>query len=123
MTDRIFIENLRLRCHIGISPAERNRQQDVLIDINVFVDLALAGRSDDVKDSVNYRELRERTSELVSGKEFGLLENLAEVIADMVLSSHPVKSVVVRVRKGKYSTEPSIGVEISRDRGSWPKQS
>jgi FolB domain-containing protein len=121
MPDRIFIENLRLRCRIGISPTERRRLQDVLIDLSIFVDLEPATRSDDVEDSLNYREVRERVSELVSGEEFGLLESLAGAVADLVLKYPPVERVEVRVRKGKYSTEPSIGVEISRGSRSWPK--
>ncbi len=123
MTDRIFIENLRLRCRIGITPSERRHQQDVLVDLNVFVNLSRAGKSDDVKDSVNYREVRERVSEFISGNEFGLLETLAEGVADLLLEYPPVERVLVRVRKGKYSAEPSIGVEISRDSRSWSKPS
>lgn len=121
MADKIFIENLRLKCRVGISPSERRRRQEVLVDLNIFVNLRRAARSDDVRDSVNYREVRERVSEFVSGNDFGLLETLAEGVADLVLGYPPVERVVVRVRKGKYSVEPSIGVEISRDGASWSK--
>jgi FolB domain-containing protein len=123
MPDRIFIENLRLSCSVGLSPAERGRPQDVLVDLSVFLDLESAGKADDVERSINYRELRERVSAFVSGKEFGLLESLAEGIAELSLRSPRVERVTVRVRKGKYSEEPSIGVEISRDRRSWSKRS
>lgn len=123
MPDRIFIENLRLTCRVGLSPAERGRPQDVLVDLNVFVDLKGAGESDEISQSVNYRELKERVSAFVSGKEFGLLEGLAEGIAQLALQSPRVLRVTVRVRKGKYSAEPSIGVEISRDAESWSKRS
>ena len=36
-----------------------------------------------------------------------------------MLDAFPVERVSVRVRKAKYSQEPSIGVEIARDRESW----
>lgn len=123
MPDRIFIENLRLNCRIGIGEEERRTPQEVVIDISVFTNLERAGRSDDVADSVNYRELKDRVSELVAGKEFLLLEGLAERVAELALEYPPVRSVSVKVRKGKYSGEPSIGVEISRDSTSWSKQS
>ena len=123
MPDRIFIENLRLSCRVGLSPAERGRPQDVLVDLNVFLDLERAGKTDSVEHSVNYRELRERVSAFVSGEEFGLLESLAEGIAEISLQSPRVERVTVRVRKGKYSGEPSIGVEISREGKSWSKRS
>ncbi len=115
MSDRIFIENLRVSCRVGLTSAERNRPQDVLVDLSIFVDLEQAGKTDDVEQSVNYRELKERVYTFVSGNEFGLLESLAEGIAGLALQSTRVQRVTVRVRKGKYSAEPSIGVEISRD--------
>lgn len=121
MPDRIFIENLRLSCSVGISPAERGRPQDVLVDLSVFVDLERAGKTDDVEYSINYRELKERISAFVSGREFGLLEALAEGLAELALQSPRAQRVTVRVRKGKYSEEPSIGVEVSRDAKSWSK--
>ncbi len=67
MTDRIFIDNLRLSCRVGITPEEREKTQEVLVEINMFLSLAGAGKSDDVKQTVNYKEVMQRVSLFVSG--------------------------------------------------------
>jgi dihydroneopterin aldolase len=123
MTDRIFVDNLRLSCRVGITPEERRQPQEVLVDVSIFLSLVRAGRSDDVRDTVNYKEVVQRVSLYVSGKEFTLLEGLAEGVVSAVLDAFPVERVVVKVRKAKYSDEPSIGIEVARDRESWSSRS
>jgi D-erythro-7,8-dihydroneopterin triphosphate epimerase len=116
MVDRIFIERLRLRCKIGVTEEERRDPQEVIVDVNMFLDLQRATDTGDLKDTVNYREVREIIADFVSKGEFTLLEALAGGIASLCLKSARVGRVTVRVRKGKYSEEPSIGIEIDRTR-------
>jgi len=123
MSDRIFVDNLRLACSVGITPQERRRSQEVLVDVSLFMNLKRAGMSDDVKDTVNYKEVLALVTNFISSKKFGLLENLAYSVADALLEAYPAESVRVSVRKAKYSSEPSIGVEIIRDRKSWSSRS
>jgi 7,8-dihydroneopterin aldolase/epimerase/oxygenase len=119
MTDRIFIDNIRLSCRVGIGEPERRNAQDVLVDVSLFLDLSQAAESDDVKRTVNYKDALQCVSSFVTGKEFGLLESVAEGVAATVLDAFPAERVVVRVRKAKYSSEPSIGIEVTRDRKIW----
>ena len=119
MTDGIFLDNLRVSCRVGLTPAERREPQEVMVDVSLFLSLTRAGRGDEVKDGVNYNDAKARISSFASGREFALLESVAEGIAGAMLEAFPVESVSVRVRKAKYSHEPSIGVEIARDKESW----
>jgi D-erythro-7,8-dihydroneopterin triphosphate epimerase len=123
MTDRIFLDNIRLRCRIGITPEERSEPQEVIVGVSMVVSLARAGKSDDLKDTVNYREVMERISTFVSGGEFNLLESLAEGIASLTLEAFRVERVTVNVRKAKYSSEPLIAIEIERGGGPWSSRS
>jgi len=116
--DTIFIENLRLDCVIGVTEEERRQPQKVLVDVSLVLDLSRAARSRRIEDTVDYREAKRQFSQFVSTGEFILLESLAEGIASLALERFKVERVVVRVRKEKYSVEPSIGVEIERDRGA-----
>lgn len=117
MTDRIFVENLHLDCRVGIMPEERQKAQRIVVDVALFLDLSGASKMDDVASSVNYKEVMERISDVVSSKEFNLVESVAEAIAAKMLGIHAVGRVKVRVRKEKYSLEPSVGVEVERVRG------
>jgi dihydroneopterin aldolase len=119
LTDRIFVDNLRVPCRVGLTPAERGEPQEIVVDVSIFLSLARAARGDEVKDSVNYRDVKERISAFATGRKFSLLETVAEGIAGALLDSFPVERVSVKVRKAKYSKEPSIGVEIVRERESW----
>src|SRR5580658_9246502 len=109
--DTIFIENLRLGCRVGVTEEEWRQPQNVLLDVRLELDLRRAAVSKRVEDTVDYREARLQFSRFVSEGEFVLLESLAEGLASLALERFKVDRVVVRVRKEKYSTEPSIGVE------------
>jgi dihydroneopterin aldolase len=113
--DRVFIEGLRLDCSIGLTGEERRRPQTVIADVGLFLDLRRAAASGKVQDTIDYREARQSISRLASTGEFTLLESLAEGIASLALSDLGAKRVVVRLRKEKYSVDPSIGIEISRE--------
>jgi len=121
MTDSVFIENLRLDCLIGVTDEERRQPQKVLVDVILSIDLSRAAASEKIEDTVDYREAKREFSQFVSKGEFVLLEGLAEGIASLALDRFEVERVVVRVRKEKYSVEPSIGIEIERGRGPRPR--
>lgn len=114
--DRVFVENLRLDCRVGITDEERSRPQKVIVDLSLFLDLSRPAASGNVKDTIDYRQVRQKLSEFVSSGEFGLLETLADGVASLTLQGFPVDRVSVRVRKEKYAAEPSVGIEIHRER-------
>jgi 7,8-dihydroneopterin aldolase/epimerase/oxygenase len=118
--DTIFIENLRLDCRVGVTADERRQPQKVLLDVRLALDLRRAAASQRIEDTVDYREAKLQFSQFVSGGEFVLLESLAEGIASLALNKFKAERVVVRVRKEKYSTEQSIGIEIQREKGARP---
>lgn len=119
--DRIFIENLRADCVIGVSEEERSRPQKVVVDVGLESELSRAAASEKIEDTVDYREVRRQVSHFVTEGEFVLLESLAEGIASLLLDSFSVEAVVVKVRKEKYSEAPSIGVEIRMARRRRPR--
>lgn len=119
--DTVFIENLRLDCRVGITDEERRQPQKVLVDVTLALDLGPAAATKDLEDTVDYREAKRLFSEFVSAGEFVLLESLAEGVAAIALDRFKVERAVVRVRKEKYSAEPSIGVQVERGRGSGPR--
>ena len=114
MNDRVFIENLRLKCKIGASVKERRKPQEVVMDLSLFVDLRRAGSSDRLASTIDYRRVVKLVTELASGREFRLLEGLGEAVAASALGMPRVERVVVKLRKAKYSDAPAMGIEIER---------
>ncbi len=115
--DRIHIRNLRLRCLVGVHESERLAKQDVLVSLTLEVDLARAGATDDIADTVDYDTLAARVKEYVQGTDFRLIERLAEGIADVCLAEDDVERVHVFVEKpGALPGARCAAVEIVRDR-------
>lgn len=118
MSDCIWIEGLTGRTFVGVEDWEQRDRQEVRIRIRLTADLDAAGRSDLLKDTVNYRSVAKRTLAIVEGERFNLLEHLADTVASMILAEFPrVVAVQLRVEKpGALRFAESVGVEIERHR-------
>lgn len=113
--DRIRIRDLSLQCIIGINPEERIKKQEVIINLTLYADLAEAGRSDRIGDTVDYKVLKEGIRERVEASEFFLVERLAEQVAEIALRPALVRRVDVCVDKpGALRYARSVAVEITR---------
>ncbi len=113
--DRIFLRDLRLACTIGVNDWEREVRQTVAIDLDLDVDLAQAGRKDDLSLTVDYKAVRDRIEALVAESRFFLIEALAERIAEACLAERGVRGVRVRLEKpGALRAARTVGVEIVR---------
>jgi len=115
--DEIQIRDLHLRCIVGINPEEREKKQDVVINITLYVDLRAAGRSDAIEDTVDYKAIKLRAVQEVEASSFLLVERLAEHVACICLADPKVARSRVLVEKpGALRFARTVGVEIVRDR-------
>jgi dihydroneopterin aldolase len=119
--DRIELHGLRVVASVGALPEEKERCQPLAIDLDLAVDLAPAGASDDLADTVDYGLVCQRVEELViGGGHVVLLEALAEKIAARVLGlDERILGVTVSVRKLRPPVPQDLatsGVRISRAR-------
>jgi FolB domain-containing protein len=114
--DRIEIKDLLLRGIIGVNDWEREKRQDILVNLTLFGDLQQAGRSDQIGDTINYRTVTKRVIAHVESSERFTVEALAEDIAHICLQEEGVESVRVRVEKpGALRFARSVGVVIERN--------
>ena len=115
--DRIYIKDLLLRCIVGINKEEREKKQDVIINIELHADLAEAGKSDSIDDTVNYKTLKDNVVTLVESSSFFLIEKMAEEIVAVCLTYEGVEAAKVLVEKpGALRFARTVGVEIFRAR-------
>jgi D-erythro-7,8-dihydroneopterin triphosphate epimerase len=113
--DRILIQDLQVKCIIGVNEDERLRKQDVVINLALMTDLGRAGRSDRFEDTLDYRAVKKEVMSLVERSQFFLIEALAEAVAGLCLKNPAVSAVTVRVDKpGALSSARSVAVEIER---------
>ncbi|MDQ1509165.1 MAG: 7,8-dihydroneopterin aldolase/epimerase/oxygenase [Actinomycetota bacterium] len=106
--DRILIAGLREMGVHGVQAEEQERAQPFQVDLELLVDLAPAGSSDTLADTVDYGVLCDAVRRVVADEHHQLLERLAARIADVCRSEARVSGVVVEVRK----LQPPIAGEI-----------
>ena len=117
MPDQIHIADLLLRTIIGINEEEREKKQDVLINITMGVDLKAAGHSDQIADAVNYRTITKEIIDLVENSQFQLVEAMADEVARICLKDERVACAEVRIEKpGALRFARSVGVSVVRRR-------
>ncbi len=119
MLDQIHIRDLLLRCIVGINEHERTQKQDVVVNVEMWVNVSEAVRSDDVSKTVDYKEVNKQIIAAVEGSSYFLIESLASRIADVCLANSKVRKVRVEVDKpGALRFARSVGVELTREKNS-----
>ncbi len=113
--DIIYLHDLKIDCVLGIWEWERRTTQTVTVDLDLGADVRKAATSDRIEDTVNYKAIAKRLIGFVGESQFGLVETLAEKIADIVLKEFPVRWVRVRVnKKGAIRGASDVGVIVER---------
>lgn len=93
------VKNLRLATIIGVNDWERENEQEIIVNIEAEFDGEQGARSDDIRDTVNYRDITKQVIQLVDKSAYGLLEALASDIRALVMEDGRVKCVTVEVDK------------------------
>ena len=115
--DQIIIRDLLARGIIGVNDWEREKPQDILINIILFADLRQAGETDDLNHSVSYRTIAKKVQLHAEVSARLTVEALATDLAKICLEDPLVERVRVRVEKpGAVRFTRSVGVEVERSR-------
>jgi FolB domain-containing protein len=115
--DQIVIKDLVARGIIGINDWEREKAQEIRINIALYADLSKAGESDDLRDSVDYRAIAKKALARAETAKRLTVEALASDIAKLCLEDPKVQRARVRIEKpGAVRFAGSVGVEIERSK-------
>jgi dihydroneopterin aldolase/D-erythro-7,8-dihydroneopterin triphosphate epimerase len=117
--DEIRIGDLQFRCVIGVDAEERREKQDVVVQIVLGADLSGPCHTDDIGDTVDYKQIKKKILRTAEGSTFHLIEALAQRIADICLEDERIERVEVTVEKpGALRFARTVAVRIVRDRCS-----
>ena len=119
MSDRIFIEGIKFHGFHGLTRMERQVGVRLAVDVSLELDLYAAGRSDNVRQALDYRKVHERVVAIGRGSSHKLLESYAVALMDALFEDFKVDAIRVRVRKETPVLDgivDSVGVEMSRRR-------
>ena len=117
----INIQNLRLRTYIGFNPEEMEKQQDIVINIQIRYEISDEVLQDRVEDALNYKTVTKKVISHVEQGRFLLLEKLvAEILA--ISCEHPsVNHAQVTVDKPhalRFADSVSLTLEYAADKTS-----
>lgn len=95
--------------HHGDLAAERELGSRIYVDVEISLDMSIAGTSDRLEDTLDYVRCFELVRSVVEEAQHRLLEAVAERIAHTLLNAPRARRVRVRVAK-----QPPIPGGISR---------
>ncbi len=114
--DTIFLHDFKAKTIIGIYPWERKVKQTIQIDLEIALPSSRACQTDNIKDALDYALITKRINEILSEKQFSLLEALAEHVAQTILTEFNSPWIKVRIAKlGIFSGIKKLGVCIERE--------
>ncbi len=116
MTDRVHGTGFTYDCRVGFHEYERHIRQRVSVDFEAETDWQDCARRDRARDLVDYYEINKAIQALVDGRQWRLIEAMAEDIARLICTRFPVSRVRVRVNKLPFDMPNvgSVGVECWR---------
>ena len=117
--DAVFIRQLRLQAWIGLYRHEKIAPQTIEIDLEIALPSeAAAFKTGKVADTIDYGVVVERIRALLAKERFGLVESLAERVADTILGEFRSPRVKVSIAKlGVLREARQVGVSIERKSG------
>ncbi|HNV87693.1 MAG TPA: dihydroneopterin aldolase [Methylotenera sp.] len=115
--DTIFISELKVQTKLGVPEWERMVPQTVILDIEIGYDLAKAGKSDAIADTIDYGAVVTRIRATLAEHNFQLVEALAEHVCQLILKEFSALSVKVKVAKPAILPGlKALGVIVERSR-------
>ncbi|GIU21186.1 MULTISPECIES: dihydroneopterin aldolase [unclassified Shewanella] len=113
--DKVLIRELRIETVIGIYEWEKQIHQSLLIDLDMAWNNRPAAESDDYQFALCYETVSNRLTALITEKPIELIETVAEMVANCVMTEFNVPWVKVKVMKpGAIPSATAVGVEIER---------
>jgi dihydroneopterin aldolase len=107
-TVTIEISGLSLYTHHGVSEAEREIGQRLLIDLRLDIGEADATITDRIEDTVDYGEVCQLVALIAQQRSYRTLERLCSAIADRLLADFDLDGVWVKASK----PEPPIPLPV-----------
>jgi dihydroneopterin aldolase len=104
----IEISGLSLYTHHGVSVAEREVGQRLVLDLRLDIGASDATVTDSIDDTVDYAEVCQLVALIAQQRSHKTLERLCSTIADRLLADYELEGVWVKAAK----PEPPIALSV-----------
>jgi D-erythro-7,8-dihydroneopterin triphosphate epimerase len=113
----IKITNLRLRTFIGFNPEEQEKQQDIIVNVEIHYPADKACSLDHIDDALDYKAITKKIIQFVEDGRFMLLEKLVKEVLDICSSHEWVTYSKVRIDKPhalRFADSVSLTMDYSQ---------
>ena len=117
----IEVRGLSLYTHHGVTAAEREIGQRLVLDLRLEVGDCDATVTDMVEDTVDYGEVCNVVALVAQQRSYKTLERLCTAMADRLLGDFPIEAVSIKAIKPEPPIPlavDEVSVEVWRQRGS-----
>ena len=119
--DILQVNGIRAYGYVGYFPEEQVLGQWFEVDLKFWIDLSVAGESDDLNDTLDYSKVVTLVKDIIKTSNFKMIERLADAIATAALDMSKVEKVKVSLIKCQPPIPDFAGhikLEIERSRAS-----
>jgi dihydroneopterin aldolase len=111
---RLFLRNYEVMINIGVHDFEKKGEQRVLINVDLYIPLALSTpKADQLSEVVDYDFMRETITRRMAQGHVHLQETLCDDVARAMLAHPRVRAVRVSTMKPDvYPDCEGVGVEV-----------
>lgn len=115
--DIIFVRDIRLETLIGAYEFERRQPRTLQVNIEIGRPAVRACSTDQLADTIDYASVVDAVAEVFASHRFHLLEPLAELLAERILTRFDAKWIRIEIAKtGAVPNARDVGVRIERVR-------
>ena len=105
----IEVSGLSLYTHVGVTAAEREIGQRLLLDLRIDIGESDATITDRLEDTVDYSQVCELANLVAQQRSYKTLERLCAAIADRLLERYDINAVWIKAAK----PEPPMALPVS----------
>ncbi|RAP38899.1 dihydroneopterin aldolase [Candidatus Marinamargulisbacteria bacterium SCGC AAA071-K20] len=115
--DKLLINGFIIDAKVGIYASEKLNTQKIQFDLEISTSLNKAGKSDNIRDTVDYGQVTRVIREIINTSNYNLLEALAEDIIESLFVNKMIERVKISILKlDAIADVQSIGISIKRER-------
>lgn len=115
--DIIFVRDIRLETLIGAYEFERRQPRTLQVNIEIGRRALRACKTDQLADTIDYSDVVGAVREVFASHAFHLLEPLAELLADRLLTRFDANWISIEISKtGVVPNARDVGVRLERSR-------
>jgi dihydroneopterin aldolase len=115
--DSIRIKNLRIPARHGVYEFEKEKNGTFELDLELYLPLLKAGKSDRLKDTINYEDIISTVTKASTDKHYALVEAAADSVCDRLLTEFDIDKITIRVRKPHAPIDAdfdTVEIELNR---------